>query len=361
MRISFFSFLLVGALVAVRGFAKTLRESELTTVAKYDFVVSIPDVHGDLEVLLRALWMAKQEVDGPEAAGDFEAFKSIFAAAVEEKPFQALEAQKRVLMIQTGDIIDRGAQSLSCYRALWQVEHVLGWDIVNLIGNHEVMTMAGQADHYAHPGDVEEFGSMKARRAAFSPGGRVWKKITDHYLFMTKVHLGEQEAALFVHAGLHPKWVAKLNKDITDVSGLNDFLTAELKRNPSSHILSSSSSPIWTRDLAQDADSNVCPRLLKQVLDLFGVTRIIVGHTPQEALKSTPRCDAKLILADVAMSRWMGSGRDGNPAALIFTLSDDGRILERIHNVYWRANQLTDQPIYEATPGETASEVFHEL
>lgn len=340
-------FLVLCAVVTGPVKSKTLDVSEITTVNKYDFVVSIPDIHGDLEVLFRALWLAKLEVDGPALAGPFPAFRSTFLAAMSSDPFTPIAEKNRALLIQTGDIVDRGAQSWSCYQAMWQVEHVLGWDVVHLIGNHEVMTMAGQADHYAHAKDIEEFGSLAARRAAFAPGGKIWKKITDSYFFLTKVKLGETESGLFVHAGVHPKWIAKLNKDITDVSGLNAFLSAELKRNPSSGILSSASSPIWTRDLAQDTDKNVCPRLLQQVLDLFGVTRIIVGHTPQQELNSTPRCDAKLILADVAMSRWMGSGTDGNPAALVFALVDDGKRLSRIHNVYWRNQAAVQQVIYE--------------
>lgn len=340
--------------------ARNIRESEIKTAGRYDYVVSLPDVHGDLDTLLRALWMTKTEIDGSESAGNFETFKSLFTEAIttENSEVKKLPPKQRVLLIQTGDIIDRGAASLSCYKAIWQVEKILGWDLVNLIGNHEVMTMAGEADNYAHPGDIAEFGSLKARRAAFAKGGPFWKTITDSFLFMVKVEMGSEESTLFVHAGLDAKWISQLKKNIVTISDLNEFLIAELKKNPSSNYLASASSPIWTRDLAQGSDKKVCNNALPKVLDLMKVTRMVVGHTPQQSLSTGVRCDAKLLLADVAMSRWMGSGKFGNPAAVIFRLKDDGNKLARIYNMYWKGakeesvDQLIYQPSEHANPQE---------
>ena len=351
-------------LLVVAVISALVSAREISTADKYDYVVSVPDIHGDLDVLLRSLWMARGEIEGAEAAGSFPAFKTLFSNAVAGAPAAVSPAPtKRVLVVQTGDIIDRGAESLSCYKAIWQVEKVMGWTLINLIGNHELMTIAGQADHYAHPNDIKEFGSLAARRAAFSPGGKVWKRITDDFFFMARVSFGDSENVLFVHAGMHPKWIKTLKTKTGDTSigGMNKFLMDELKRNPNSDFLSSAVSPVWTREMAQDTDSVVCSNLLPQVLTALNVTRIVVGHTPQEALVSTARCDARIVLADVAMSRWMGSGKFGNPAALIFALADNGSKLERIYNVYWKGanEQVVDQLIYQ--PGEPAGSDAQEL
>jgi hypothetical protein len=336
-------------LLSVTG--KTLRESDINTAGRYDFVVSIPDVHGDLEVMLRALWMAKVEVDGADLAGNFEIFRKSFEDAVKAngENIKPLQSSKRVLLIQTGDIIDRGAASLSCYKAIWQVENVLGWDVVNLFGNHEVMTMAAIADNYAHPKDIQEFGSIEARRAAFAPGGPLWKRLTDTYLFMVRVQMAKDDSTLFVHAGLDHKWLSKLRQDMRSIGQINEFLIAEVKRDPESNFLASASSPIWTRDLANGKGKKVCDTLLPKVLDFMKVERMVVGHTPQESLSTAVKCDAKLILADVAMSRWMGSGKLGNPSALIFQLANDGADLQRVYNVYWKGSQgqSIDQLIYQ--------------
>jgi hypothetical protein len=324
---------------------KSIRESDISTAGRYDYVVSVPDIHGDLEALLRSLWLAKVEIDGSDSAGSFENFTKLFEKG------EFLGITKRVLIVQTGDIVDRGAQSLSCYKAMDRIDKVLGWDLVNLIGNHEVMTMAGQADHYAHENDIAEFGSLEARRASFSKGGPMWKKITDSFLFMVRVQTGN-EAALFVHAGLDSRWLSKLRKDLVSVGQINEFLISELKKDPSTNFLSSASSPVWTRDLANGKEKNVCDRLLPKVLERFNVNRMIVGHTPQQNLMADVRCNSTLILADVAMSRWMGSGKFGNPSAFLFQLGNDGSILERIYSVYWKGakEQSVDQLIYQPEP-----------
>ena len=321
---------------------------QISTKSRYDYVVSIPDVHGDLEVLLRSLWMAHVEITGKDLQGSFSDFREVFHDAIKEKRKSPISENKRVLAIQTGDIIDRGAQSLSCYKAIWFIKDLLGWDLINLIGNHEVMTMAGQADHYAHSDDVSEFGSLGARRAAFSPGGKIWKKITDDFNFLAKVEMGSTENILFVHAGMHPKWLKKIASRIQSpetIDGINAFLMSELKRNPSSDFLASAISPVWTREMAQDTESVVCGRLLPPVLKSLDINRIVVGHTPQQNLRTSTRCEDRIILADVAMSRWMGSGKDGNPSALMFALSGNGNSLDRIYNLYWKNGQVVDQVI----------------
>ena len=332
-------------LLCLVGMVDSLRESNISTAGRYDYVVSIPDIHGDLEVLLRSLWMTKVEIDGSDSAGSFDNFKVLFSANT------TMTSSKRVLVIQTGDIIDRGAASLSCYRAIWKVEKVLGWDLINLIGNHEVMTMAGEADNYAHPGDIAEFGSIEARRAAFSKGGPMWKVITDSFLFMVRVEMGINESTLFVHAGIDSRWVSKLSKNIQSISQLNEFLLTELRKDAQSGYLASASSPVWTRDLANGKEKPVCDKLLPKVLERFKAKRMVVGHTPQQSLVANVRCNATLILADVAMSRWMGSGQFGNPSAFLFQLGNDGSALERIYSVYWEGATV-DQLIYQ--PEESA-------
>ena len=334
--------------------------SDITTKGTYDFVVSVPDVHGDLEALLRAMWMVRVEAVN-EADLKYEYFRQIFVSAIKEEKFTPISSPKdpRILLIQTGDIIDRGEASLSCYKAIWKVKAVLGWDVVNLVGNHEVMTIAGRADHYAHADDVREFGSKKARREAFSPGGSIWRRITEEFQFLARVNMGETESVLFVHAGLDSGWLKnlKLTNPLT-VQSINELLMRELKLNPNSNLLTSSTSPIWTRDLANKHEKTVCDKMLPKIFDsLGGITRMVVGHTPQEQLVADAKCEAKLILADVAMSRWMGSGKFGNPSAVIFSLENDGSQLSRIHAVYWRGatEKVFEQLIFQAPKDEIMS------
>ena len=341
-------------------------KSEIATDGRYDFVVSIPDIHGDLDVLLRALWIAAVEVDGLIDTPDFDVFRLSVAKQVEASDIaEELEDVKplsnsRVLLVNTGDIVDRGPKSLSCYKAIWAAERVLGWTLINLIGNHEVMTIAGQADLYAHPDDISEFGGIKARRAQFGRGGKLWKKITDDFRFMLRVSVGTNDSTLFVHAGIDPAWLNVMTKKgFTSVLQMNTFLTAELKRNPLSEFISAVDSPVWTRHLAEDPDASVCQSSLSKVLAFFNVNRIVVGHTPQKSLRTMARCNGQLLLADVAMSRWMGSGKFGNPSAMIFVLSDAGSVLQRTYNVYWNHHEqkTNSQVLFEKDKADSYFEL----
>ncbi len=318
--------------------------SVINTEAKYDYIVSVPDVHGDLEILIRSLWMAKSSIDKTENVS-FDSFhKSVVDYMANDDVLSSspkAEYASRVLLVQTGDIVDRGPASLSCYKALWAAARdVLKWDLVNLYGNHEVMSMAGQADHYAHPNDIKEFGSLNARRNEFAAGGKLWKKLTSEFQFMLKVVVGD-EKVLFVHAGIAPNYIKAVSKKLSDNKGdivvsLNEFLHNEVVKNPSSDYLVSAQSPIWTRDMAQGSDKQICKNMLPAVMRLMDITRIVVGHTPQETLVTGNRCDGHLLLADVAMSRWMGSGHNGNPSVIVFSLSNNGSKLDKIVNLYWK-------------------------
>ena len=318
--------------------------SVINTANRYDYVVSIPDVHGDLEILIRSLWMAKLRVENlSNDDSSFDEFHKLVLETMKKKE-SAKDTHRvtnsRVLLVQTGDIVDRGPASLSCYRALWSAARdVLKWDLVNLFGNHEVMSMAGQADHYAHPGDIKEFGSLVARRNEFGAGGKLWTKLTSQFQFMLKVVAGE-EKVLFVHAGISPRYLGALKDKVKGeedlVVRLNKFLLNEVIKDPSSDYLVSANSPIWTRDMAQGSDKQICKHMLPAVMKMMDITRIVVGHTPQETLVTGNRCNGRLLLADVAMSRWMGSGHNGNPSVVLLKLADNGGRLDQIVNLYWK-------------------------
>ena len=322
--------------------------SIINTVDRYDYIVSVPDVHGDLEILIRSLWMAKVTIEKSQETASFDSFhKQVMEAMKAKKDQTVAPSSSRVLLVQTGDIVDRGPASLSCYWALWAAARdVLKWDLVNLFGNHEVMSMAGQADHYAHPADIKEFGSLAARRNEFSTGGKLWTKLTSEFQFMLKIVVGE-EKVLFVHAGVHPKYITAIRNKISEeedvVVGMNKFLLNEVIKNPSSDYLVSANSPIWTRDLAQGSDKQICQNMLPAVMRMMDVTRIVVGHTPQETLVTGNRCNGRLLLADVAMSRWMGSGHNGNPSVVLFSVTDNGKRLTRIVNLYWKGEVVGNQ------------------
>ena len=110
-------------------------------------VVALGDVHGDFQQTVRVLKMARV-IDNQHRwiGGD-------------------------TTLVQLGDILDRGTEE----RELWDFflrlrdeAPLAGGKVVQLLGNHEVLNVLGQAGNYVHPEGYMQFG--EDRCAAFMPG-----------------------------------------------------------------------------------------------------------------------------------------------------------------------------------------------
>ena len=78
-------------------------------------------------------------------------------------------------LVQTGDITDRGPDSLeviTLIRQLQQEAAEAGGAVHPLLGNHEVMNLMGDW-RYVSDEDVQDFGSVAARREAFGLKGEL--------------------------------------------------------------------------------------------------------------------------------------------------------------------------------------------
>jgi hypothetical protein len=204
-------------------------------------VVAIADVHGAYQELVALLQRARlidnrlRWVGGPAA------------------------------LVQTGDVIDRGARSRDCLDLLMALERQApktGGEVVPLLGNHEVMNLMGElryvtpdiyrsfatgnsekrrqqayrdylkflADHGGHghaavpPGnDAERAKWMDEHppgfvehRDAFAPKGKYGRWLRTHH---TAVQIGD---GVFVHGGLSPAF------EIPSIRELDERVTAEL-------------------------------------------------------------------------------------------------------------------------------------
>lgn len=109
-------------------------------------VVAVGDLHGDYDAWLaiaRAAGLADE--DGDWAAGE-------------------------TVLVQLGDVTDRGPDSLKIIRHLQELDEeaeAVGGDVIVLMGNHESMNVVGDL-RYVHPGEYEAFRdrSSEARREA---------------------------------------------------------------------------------------------------------------------------------------------------------------------------------------------------
>ncbi|KAF4673115.1 hypothetical protein FOL46_007823 [Perkinsus olseni] len=305
-------------------------------------IVAVADVHGDQRNLIQAL-------ENGRVLSHKHLEHTTDAEQQVEWHADASDPAEPVMVVQLGDLIDRGPLGLQCYRLMQNLYAAEGAnEVVRVLGNHEILNMLGMAGRYVTDEDVAEFGGESARRESWAPGGEIWTMIRDHYelvhiyggSFASKYSGGQvpellplaRADTIFVHGGVLPaltdRSIDELNEQASRM--INDGAL----KNP---LFLSESSPVWSRVYALGMDEEACPPLI-DVLRHYGVARMVVGHTPSEGGRMKVRCGGRVILADVALSRWMARyPHHGHPAALEMTLVNATH-LERIEAHYGSEN-----------------------
>ena len=332
-------------MLAVLVFVGSLDEGEIWA-DDHSHIVVIPDVHGDVDALLRSLWLAQKKIE-PDRVVEFSDFMRGFQAVMDSVGFASDSASAHrpsVVVVQLGDLVDRGPHSTGCVIMMGLVPRVLGWRVVRLYGNHEIMSFLHVADQFVHPEDFALFGDRAARQAALSPNGYLFESIASNFIGVARLSPnpdkpvpGRNPASLFVHGGIDLAWLfGELEVISDDIDDVNKEIERAV-RSGRIPVLNEPDSILWTRDLAQLDEHEICGAALGQILAHFQVARIIVGHTPQEDGIAKSRCGGRIILADVMMSRWMTREfvdekglLGGNPVALILTVDPQTQELESI-------------------------------
>jgi len=182
----------------------------------------------------------------------------------------------------------------------------VGGQVINLLGNHELMLMQGDT-RYATARDQDAYGGHQEFL-------RQWTS-TGEQTFGGRVRRRARVAAvvadvLYVHAGLQPKILDKFASGIEGqeaVPRLNDqalnlLLAGERELQASRSAMLHEDGPFWTRKLSLEPESVACP-LVEQTLDRLGLRRMVVGHTPQQSGDVGLRCKGRLVLADTFLSQ----------------------------------------------------------
>eukprot|EP00850_Spirogloea_muscicola_P016286 SM000131S26716 [mRNA] locus=s131:132159:135145:- [translate_table: standard] len=123
------------------------------------------------------------------------------------------------VLIQTGDIMDRGPHSLKLLQLMDTLKReaaAAGGRVVTLLGNHEVMNIEGNNDYVSRT-ELEEYGERRWLED-FSSHGVFGRRLAR---LPAAVMAGEGLCStLFVHAGIMPEHIrsglAALNKDVVD-------------------------------------------------------------------------------------------------------------------------------------------------
>ncbi|MAY80717.1 MAG: calcineurin [Deltaproteobacteria bacterium] len=256
-------------------------------------LVAFADVHGDLSATRNVLKLAGLIDDDDVWSGG------------------------RTVVVQTGDQLDRGDDEraiLDLFESLSEQAWAAGGAFYPLLGNHETMNVgldfryvtdggwADFADVEYDPSDSQLLGypeEQRGRVAAFRPGGPYAMLLSGHNLTMM---VGD---TVFVHGGILPvharAGLQRINEDV------QAWIRGESSEpNQWTH---SDSSPVWNRGYSSGTGTSDCATLI-ETLEILGASRMVVGHTVQDA--ANPACDGQVWRLDVGMAAHYG----GSPAAM---------------------------------------------
>lgn len=297
-------------------------------------IVAVGDLHGDYPAFLDIVSAAGlSDADGGWTGGD-------------------------TILVQTGDVTDRGPESLRIIRHLQALELAApkaGGKVVVLVGNHEAMNVTGDL-RFVHPGEYAAFATehslqfrermfednkeavlaqyrrkaagigmeaahrrfveetppgMLEHRQAWKPTGELGKWIA------AKPAIARIGDTLFVHGGI------SIEFSVRPIDSINAEVSAGLASGDTSarSILTDDLGPLWyrgnvVRDPEMPPTEAETPRParptmedeLRQVLAACDARRLVVAHTPHPA-GIVANHDGSLVRIDTAISAYYGGVR----------------------------------------------------
>ena len=192
------------------------------------------------------------------------------------------------------NMLDAEVYIIDTIFSLQQKAATNGGRVVAIIGNHELMNLGG-ADNLFDYADA----SHRSRPDMFHHTTYWGNLLMNHTVAMAVI-----DGILYVHGGLGSLTTdgAKSLGDTPSkrVHAVNSHHATCMKE----HDFSPDSHPFqWARNVGKDlTEFGGCHDSLGEVLDLFGATKMVVGHTPQTKGISSS-CDGRAIRADTGASR----------------------------------------------------------
>jgi hypothetical protein len=272
--------------------------------------------------------------------GAYDSFVAILKAA------QLIDTRERwtggrAVFVQTGDVLDRGADSRKALDLLRRLERDAaraGGRVVPLLGNHELMRLLGDWRYVSagelsafRRGDSEELRelvyqrALEANKSRATAAGQTFDEVDYRARFLKEVPLGFLEmrqafdvkgdygawmrarpaiamvnGVAFLHGGVSEK-VAPLGCD-----GINSAVAKELVALPTDPLAmaalfgTSETGPLWYRGLAQEPEDVFAPTLAA-ILERLGARAIVIGHTTVLPGRIAPRFGGRIVQIDTGM------------------------------------------------------------
>lgn len=261
---------------------------------------------------------------------------------------------RRSHLVQTGDVLGRGAESRKVMDLLMKLEGEAvrsGGRVHALIGNHEAMNLYGDL-RYVSPGEYAAFRNSNSDRIRdlffqqhvaelkqFPPAAGLpaldeayrnqWEGKTPLGMVEHRYEFGPEgtygrwirghnaivkiDGTVFMHGGIGPSYAShtisqinnRVRKELTDFSKLQGG------------IVTDEEGPLWYRGLAL-GDEDILRTHVEEVLERHAARRIVIGHTVTQGTVM-PRFDGRIVGIDVGLSQHYG----GPPACLLI---EDGQL-----------------------------------
>ena len=244
----------------------------------------------------------------------------------------------RAILVQTGDVLDRGAESrraLDLLRRLEREAARAGGRVYPLLGNHEVMRMVWDW-RYVSAEEIAAFrtgGSDELRERAYAVvaaqqargENQAYDEAAFRERFMRDIPLGfiemrqafgpagdygkwlRQRHALvringiaFVHGGIDPA-TAMLGCDGINAAVRRDVTLAQPTPEQLVGMLATSDTgPLWYRGLAEEDDPAFAPQAAG-ILRTLGARAIVIGHTVTNGFRIRSRFGGRVVQIDTGM------------------------------------------------------------
>ncbi|KAH6595361.1 hypothetical protein BASA50_005879 [Batrachochytrium salamandrivorans] len=200
--------------------------------------------------------------------------------------------------LEEGDVVDRGADTIKLYallRALTDQAKEHGGRLIQLLGNHETMNMAGDL-RYVSDEDIASYGGLNIRSHAFSENGDLGR-------YLRTLGIGAKvDDTVFFHAGTDLNW-SRLGIDVLNTLAHQELVGRNAEYISNSEIFDEHG-PLWYRGFATRDDDVFCD-FVKDVLSNLKASRMVIGHTPTEDGRISNRCNGLVYIIDVGISRYV--------------------------------------------------------
>lgn len=291
---------IVQGMFVVAGFCSLTAcvHSPIENEAKLPVIIAIGDMHGDYQAY-ESLMLSAGLMN---AKGDWSGGNIIF--------------------VQTGDIPDRGPDTLRIIHSLQKLEKQAprsGGEVIPLVGNHEAMNMVGNLK-YTHPGeyaafanenseDIREheyfdqknkietryrnknpelsFDAIREKWNERNPLGKIehqsaWAPKGDVGVWVSENQIvAKVQGYLFAHGGFSQEYTAYTLEGI-NAAGTEALLAQNWGKDS---ILRDSLGPLWYRgNVRGRGDKSPVSQQdeIIKVLETYEATHVIVGHTRNE-------------------------------------------------------------------------------